>query len=510
MLGYAGKESHAEFSRPDDVNEPFRMSFGYHREKAGDWDNLRIIPQLAPVELPTVDEKEPPVQALRLGTPRTETSTAEMKLPPGWTAELPEAVHEKSAYATYDLSYRLDKGTLYSQRQGEVILEDKVPVADWKTYKKFADAAGLGNEAYVQLRHANGESSATVSTGNSEARVQELLNQLDSAYQRKDAQAMEGLLEELNGINPKAQRLMAWTGSLALLHNKPDEAIEDNRKELALYPDEFDRYSTIVWIELRKERQGRGRSDTAKLGQGGCERPAASSWTSPSCSYRTKKPPLRLNVAKDAVSRGAGWCAHTRSGATHARAGRDGGWHGRQSERNVHGAFEGHKQSSDHERRVLLSGTREPGLAACRAPAGERRWRGLDKETSSWTLDESPTTLQQKTSMLISSWDTMGWILYREGKLKEAKSYLDAAWMNRQDAVVTEHRNEVNAALESSEKPHHAQLPRADITVTASAPQGLRTFPLGPANGRHGVAEYRLLLAHGRVERMEPDRREEG
>ncbi len=52
MLGYGGKESHAAFSRPDDVNEPFRMSFGYHREKAGDWDNLRIIPQLAPVSCP--------------------------------------------------------------------------------------------------------------------------------------------------------------------------------------------------------------------------------------------------------------------------------------------------------------------------------------------------------------------------------------------------------------------------------------------------------------------------
>jgi predicted transglutaminase-like cysteine proteinase len=86
MLGYAGKESHAEFSRPDSVDEPFRMSFDYHREKAGDWDNLRIIPQMAPVELPAVDEKDPPVQALELGTPRTETSTAEMKLPAGWTA----------------------------------------------------------------------------------------------------------------------------------------------------------------------------------------------------------------------------------------------------------------------------------------------------------------------------------------------------------------------------------------------------------------------------------------
>ncbi len=119
-----------------------------------------------------------------------------MKLPAGWTAELPEAVHEKSAFATYDLSYRLDKGTLYSERK-IVVLQEKVPASDWKTYKKFADAVGVGNEMYVQLHRANGESSATVSAGNSDARVQELLNRLDSAYQRKDAQAMEALLKEL-------------------------------------------------------------------------------------------------------------------------------------------------------------------------------------------------------------------------------------------------------------------------------------------------------------------------
>ena len=87
-LGYGGKESNPEFSRPDDFNQPFRMSFSYHREKAGDWDNLRTIPQLAPVLLPGVDEKDPPAEAIRLGARRTETSTAEIEAsPPGWSAE---------------------------------------------------------------------------------------------------------------------------------------------------------------------------------------------------------------------------------------------------------------------------------------------------------------------------------------------------------------------------------------------------------------------------------------
>ena len=256
-IGYAGTESHARFSRPEETTEPFSMSFGYHREKAGDWDNLRIIPQVAPVMLPAVDEKEPPVQSINLGGQRTETSTAEMKLPEGWTAELPEAVHEKSAFATYDLTYRFDKGTLYTERR-LVVLKDKVPAADWKSYKKFGDAIGLGNETYVQLRRAGGEKPATapaLGAANASTQLQQIYNQLETAYQYGLVTQMEALLKQVREINPKAPRLFAWEASVAILHHHFQEAIEDNRKELSLHPDEYDRYGAIAWIQLQQKDQ---------------------------------------------------------------------------------------------------------------------------------------------------------------------------------------------------------------------------------------------------------------
>jgi hypothetical protein len=144
------------------------------------------------------------------------------------------------------------------------------------------------------------------------------------------------------------------------------------------------------------------------------------------------------------------------------------------------------------------------------AVAEETEKAGLQKltaETASWTLDEAPATLRLKTSLLVASWDTMGWILFREGKAKEAKTYIEAAWQNKPDDELKQHLKKVNEALGISEKaPHHAPMPKADVTVTADAPPGqeLRTIPLGAANGRSGVAEYRLLLSHGAVERAEP------
>src|SRR5262249_17012061 len=79
-IGYQGTTSHAEVSRIEDTAAPMTMSYDYKREKSGDWDNLKIIAQFAPIDLPPIDDKEPPVRAISLGVPRVETSTSAMKL----------------------------------------------------------------------------------------------------------------------------------------------------------------------------------------------------------------------------------------------------------------------------------------------------------------------------------------------------------------------------------------------------------------------------------------------
>jgi hypothetical protein len=149
-IGYAGTTSEPEVSRLEDTAVPLTIRYNYKREKTGDWDNLKIVPQLAPVFLPRVDEKEPPVQTILLGVPRVETSTSAMKLPDGWGVELPEAIHQKSVYATYDETYRFEKGTLYVERRVEV-RKQKVPVSDWKSYKKWTDDADLDHDLWIQL-----------------------------------------------------------------------------------------------------------------------------------------------------------------------------------------------------------------------------------------------------------------------------------------------------------------------------------------------------------------------
>ncbi len=499
ILGYAGKESHAEFSRPDDVNEPFRMSFGYHREKAGDWDNLRIIPQLAPVELPAVDEKEPPVQALQLGTPRTETSTAEMKLPAGWTAELPEAVHEKSAYATYDLSYRLDKGTLYGERK-IVVIADKVPVADWKTYKKFADAIGLGNETYVQLQR--GGDAALLSTPKdgtqattvkyvSNPKAEALVTQATDAMNQRNYAAAVPLLEAAKKLNPQQRNLWFELALAAESRQEKWEALQDMLAEINNHPDEDQAYQRAVALSLAA----------------GDKRTAEQTLERWSTQYPTNPLPLiqlsEIQLANNKPEKAEENADRAMGMLTDYGRGR---YPDLQLTLGLAQMRTGKQDKGVANLTDLLKKTDNPAFIndAAYELADANKELALDEQkqriaiaaltrgTEGWTLNERIEVVRAKTLQLIAAWDTMGWILFREDKAREAKPYIEAAWMNRPDSTLKKHLDEVNAKLGAGP---------ASNTLES---QEVRTYPLGPPGNRHGVAEYRLLIAHGQVQEVKP------
>ena len=498
-IGYGGTISHADVSRPEDTVDPFSFSFDYHREQGGDWKNLKIVAQLPPVQLPMVDEKDPPEQSLNLGTARTEVSSAAMKLPAGWGVELPEAVHEKTAWATYDLTYRFDQGTVYADRR-LVILQRKVPASDWKAYKKWTDAINLGYESFIQLKRVDGKQDGVATQArpsNSDASTQAILEQLDEAYKRKDLKAMEDLLKKMKSIDPKARRLLAWQAALAGLRGKYDETIADNRKELALYPDELDRYEAILWAQRRKNDKG-GAEVTLRH------------WAD--AAPQDPKPMMALAVLLTADNKMEEAVATANGAVQRTSADTEDGTRARLllGETQLKA---GQADAGKTTLVALLKFTEDPGLvndaayeladAKLELPLDETSERAaiekLTTETSSWTLDENPDSLKAKTALLEASWDTMGWILFREGKFSEAKSWLVAAGHTLGRDVVKKHLAQEWTALSNAAP--------AGTTIegpgTAKSDQQLRTIPLGPSGGRVGTAEYRLLLSHGRVERAE-------
>jgi tetratricopeptide (TPR) repeat protein len=164
----------------------------------------------------------------------------------------------------------------------------------------------------------------------------------------------------------------------------------------------------------------------------------------------------------------------------------------------------------------------------------------LAQESNSWTLDEDPQTLVAKTRLIIATWDTLGWIYFREGKLDQALSYIQAGWMGMPGLETGKHLGDVLVArgdksgalttydlaiatqpgynalgvhTEPSDKQKQLQtladgLRRSGIKSSAAIPANklleLRTVSLGAADGRSGNAEYRVLLKDGKATKVEP------
>ena len=201
-MAWAGTTSNAEVSKPEDTALPMTISYDYKRRRSETGATSRLWRNWLRSDLPQIDEKEPPVQAIDLGVPRVMTSNSRMKLPEGWGAVLPDPIHTKSAYATFDESYRFEKGTLYAERRVE-ILKETVPVADWKSYKEWLDKWDLTQDRWVQLvTMATRLRRSAAFRGPSNAEAAKLIQSAYDAIESRDIDKAKADLDRAKELNP--------------------------------------------------------------------------------------------------------------------------------------------------------------------------------------------------------------------------------------------------------------------------------------------------------------------
>ena len=544
-IGYTGTASGLEMSPVEDTTQPLRISFQYKREKAGDWANYRTIPQLAPLSLARPDAKQPPVESIALGVPRVELSTAEMKIPEGWGVEFPEAVHEHSVYGNYDMTYRFEKGTMHSERRLEV-LQERVPVSDWKTYDKFVEKVDPGNDFYIQLtRPASGSKGATAKSlievvtplsDEDQKDAGKLVAQAQELLQTDNLDGAKPLLDQAKAVNEKQTGLWQDYGWISFKHGEMTGAIGDYRKELAYHPGELGMYDHIAQLEVQLGQKDEAKQDWRAWAEAAPENPRPA-WL------------LANELTQEGDFSGAVTAAKRALDATPADDKPDA------SLRLLLGRAQlraGRKDQGHATLLALLQEADDPGMmndaayeladAGLELPLDEQTVQTalaqMEAETRTWTLDESAQVLRQRTRQLQATWDTMGWVYFRDGKLDEADRYIRASWSGRQDAEVGKHLGEIaeargdkTAALKDYDlaietipkidgmgvhagpRPEDKELlakaealrergVRTTVMTPQTTLQELRRIPLG--KGKDGVAEYKLLVSAAGIERLEP------
>jgi tetratricopeptide (TPR) repeat protein len=470
-MGYAGKVTNAQFSRPDDTAAPFHIAYDYEREKAGDWDTLRIIPQLLPLGFPDIDEKDLPVSPIQLGPPQLITSHAEMTLPPGWSAELPAAIHAKAPFATLDKTYKFEHGILTTDLRFQGLI-DKVPAADWKAYHQWYKDAGLDGETYIQLTNAS-SAPPTTRTNASEtddpAAAGLILEALQLA-KKGDTTTAKKRLDQAKAINPHQTSLWMGYAAVAIGHHDIKKAIEDFTHEFREHPDN-PQFSEFL-RDAAYDQSGAGRSDDSiALFQLELSLHPADGQTTFALfdrySQRGDYP------AAEKVLR-AGLLAHPGNenlpvdGDLNARLGL--------TLMHEHKYDEGQSIlrgiiATSDDPSSLNNAAYELADASLDLPLAEKAARrSLDLlETLSSNSGTGKDALQ-RAALICDVWDTCGWILYRENKMAQAEPWVRAAWSNGGSAEEGYHLGMILAAQNHpAEALAQLQLAAADYSVITTA-----------------------------------------
>jgi predicted Zn-dependent protease/transglutaminase-like putative cysteine protease len=444
MLGFSGTTSNSNFGRADDTNQPMVVNYDYTRKSYGDWDNLRIVPLFPALTLtlPMAPEKQPESE-IELGALRTENVISRIQLPAGYSAQLPDAVHTKTDFATCDVTYKLENGEFTAQRT-LVVLQSRLPAAAWEQYQKFTKDISLGDLVWVQLdapARAGNSAANSAQPGTSNADAGSLIREALVFETKSDWNSAQAKLDEAKKLNPEQPFLWSNYGYLAMRQNRFDDAREDLRHELAHHPEE----SFVVSLYARM-LIGHGDSDEAQV--------VLKAYFDRDPTDQQIDLMLASIQARNSVPDAIATLRHASDAlpdhpllqtalANYLIT--------NHQEADAAALMEKLLAAKIDDPNVLNDAAYALAQANTGLPLAEEQSRKsieiLAGESADAEVSEANPAAFQRASLAAASWDTLGFILLKEGKLDEARDYLEAAWRNQPESEVSLHYGRLQEAV---------------------------------------------------------------
>ena len=527
-MGFGGKVSNADLRQKPTgaTDEPLHMSYDYSKDKFADWANLRILPLLPPLGLAAPPDeahaKADPAD-VQLGPRQVQQATTKITLPPGFRADLPDPIHAANRYLTLDKTYRFSDGVITVERK-LVVLETKVPRTDLKSYAAFYKQVHEGDEYYIQLTAAHGGhtvDAASPKSSDTGESAEDLISRANSLEQIRDLAGASALLDKARKISDSTPYLWSNYGYIELTHHNFDEAIADFHKELERHPDEG---HVVVLLSLA-------------LKQSGKTMPSRKVLADYFDAHTGDREVTQALVSSQTAAQQYGGAVTTLEIATAAQPNDlslkvllantlllDG------RKTDAAKAAKAALDAADADDYEILN---DAGYALAESgidlPYAERSSRiainVLEAQTAAITPAEVNSSAYAKSNLLIASWDTLGWILYLNGKLDEAEPLLVAAWRNSYHPEVGDHLGQLyeeegkpkqayelyglaSSSREGSRPPaveKHIQSslsalrPKGDHTDFDQALLKARMVPLKRVPGADGAGTFRLQLTSAGV-----------
>jgi len=554
--GFGGTTSETRFDHADDISVPIAMTYTYTRRSYGDWDNNRIVPLMPALEFVALaSDSKAPEEDIQLGAPRTLKATSHIRLPDGYHTDLPDPVHVRTDFATLDKTYRFDGKEILVDRT-IVVLKEKLPKDAWKQYKTFTEQIHLDGEPWIQLippvkqlvltapkpagdaapslKHRDTPStvvdippvdSADTSPPEtpSTSSAADLMNTATDRLRAGDVQGAREMLDKIKAKDPQQEGLWGAYAFIAQRERNNDEARADFVKELSLHPDDSQVVVPLARLQLADGDSVSARQTVQRY-----------------LTRHADNVPLSLYLAFLETS-AEDYAAALKTLNTAAEQNPDNTIIRLQQSEALRRL--GRKQEAAAAARSVLDGADDPevlndgaytlGETGIDLPLAEQASRKgiqkLEETSASISAAEANSKAFAQATMLVASWDTLGWILYREGRLDEAKAMISSAWRASLGAEVGTHLAQIyaetgqkaqaastyalaQAALTRNDAPDVrqriteaiGQLKAAGVKSDPASPQALqdlRTYKIARPEGVGGWGTFRLeITTNGVIE----------
>ncbi len=436
--GFFGKANSVTLDAGDDLAAPWGMRYAYTQDAWSQWKSYQVGSLLPNVILPSIDEKKPPVKEIDFGTRHTQIAKSTVKLPVGYGADLPNAIHLKTAFATFDETYSITGGSLVSEFTLNV-LEPKVEASEWRSVKQFADA--IGTQPWIQmtsLNRADGESGPPPAGENNFAAAN-LVEQTHAAIVAGNFSLAKEKSDQAVAINDKQAYAWSQRGWLAWQHQSLAEAAEDYERELRQHPGEVDQYTDLIRLENLLGHPSDARKYLLAYAKAAPNDAQAILFVGGQlmAAYRVDEATEVYRAGVKAVPDNK--LIQVRLGSAMLRTGNK-----QEAAAILKSALEG---SSDPD--VLNDGAyalleNEPNPLLPLAEASARKASEiLGTESAQTSIDSVNGKAFGRANLLLATWDTLGWAYFAEGKDALAEEYVGAAWRSAAHAEMGLHLGEI-------------------------------------------------------------------
>lgn len=535
--GFSGTTSNTAFRNAEDSTQPIVLTFDYSKHPFGDWDSLRIVPLFPVLEFPALDsETTEPNEDIDLGAPRALTAVSRIRLPDGYRTNLPDPIHVKTAFATFDKTYHFDGNEIIADRT-IVIVKKRVAKADWKQYLTFTKDISLSGEAWIQLLPApktlavqnegsratgasvpapspaageKGKDSSVVKVAPEESSagqdhsasselagksVQELLSELPDKLRVYDWAGAREILDAVKAQNPRQPGLWGTYGLIAEASDHDDKsAISDYRRELDIQPDNAMVVGRLAEVMNRDNQQTAARETLQKFLQSHPENTQLAMYLGQlqtlakddqgalktyeaAAEQNPDDRQLRIQVAETLVR------LNRFDEATAA----------------AKSALDGVDSPEILNDAAYTLSEMGRDLAVAEN-ASRKAVAKLEERTALITTDQANSSAFGTATLLIASWDTLGWILFQEGKYDEALRWLAPAW---RASLLAEAGSHVAQTYEKLGKKDAAtstfKLAQFAVDKTTT-PKVVHEIQLGVSRTGGGARDSHGALANARVE----------